>query len=1160
MTVRISMTSIRTTLLLSATLLVGLCAARETKQDPWKIRHQLVERLGAEGYRINTLTSETGHINDVLLDIRDMEVFPPSVTRLSDDNLVLIDKLLEKVDKKQKILNDEVQSLRGPLADAMSILREMVSGEAVEQMFSVIEKGDLDRINQMLGIRHHISAVWQDIDTLVSNFARASGIENLTTTDKSLETNREFFEVLRANLGIQYKEYYAQLAELKDSLVQRATPAQAKQMMRVEMKRIQEQVGEGQADVQLREKLASIRLRYNAKGVAAEVDLVIAKLDFMLGRYTQVVERVGQLPQGAAFDAARVQFTAQSLYMLEDYKRLHALGMATDLEILRGSVRNLLIWLTIESGLKIGATDDYSRLAARVEKDSSYAIHVLYSLAESFVVKQDWVNAQSVLENAQRLKPRRPVDMVAYRRVALARAQINYEMGHYEKSRDQFFALLNRNEANFEEALFGITWCYIALGDYAKAEVSLKKLINQSPQNPLAVESILTMAKRQLARAKFEWEKSRYYYSERKRLTQLLARLNTQIAAVHDSSAVDDLHKATRDVKGLLTQIENDPSPSEIDIRARYDQAVRTCELVQSYYASGSFRETVLSDEREQLLYQLDSLVLVVTQTPAQNASSGNFALQRSAIKRTKQLVQQSSVLRTRALLDRYQWERDNLDWKKTLERELLDSARAHNEQNGPDSLRKLVEMPFHARLDSLVIAGNTLDSIWYSRLTQECLGQLSRPLPENDEVFVRYQLGELYYAHENEQFVSKYTQYEDSAARYDSLMNLFHKGTIVGLPQEPVAPQLAHTGSMAQFQTALAKYPSNPLAPALLYSLAWCFSDLNRPDTAVALMERLALGWPEHEYAPQAWMYIGEFHFDNGELEDAVAAYQRVMQHPESKWFDDALYKFAWSQYRLSNPEKAISSFLALVDLGGQGGAGKVILEKESMDYIAISFSESDMTGQKGLERATKFVKRFGDEEKGTQILYELARVYKDQGRYDMSKATYRTLLKMYPTYRRNWMVESNLLALLEQDVTPRQHNDMKMQFFKDYNRTSQWAQAQTDTIVRNQADSAASEMLYDVGISYHQEALRANRKDLYEQAATAYENYIRHYPQSPKANECHYNFAEIKFSLGDYERAAEEYMAVSRRYPDSKYRETAAWNAIVASQNLLKREQAKN
>ena len=69
-------------------------------------------------------------------------------------------------------------------------------------------------------------------------------------------------------------------------------------------------------------------------------------------------------------------------------------------------------------------------------------------------------------------------------------------------------------------------------------------------------------------------------------------------------------------------------------------------------------------------------------------------------------------------------------------------------------------------------------------------------------------------------------------------------------------------------------------------------------------------------------------------------------------------------------------------------------------------------------------------------------------------------------------------------------------------------------------------------------------------------YENFIKSYPLSPHASECHYNLAEIRFSLGDYQQAAEDYIAVSMRYPDSKYRETAAWNAIVASQNLLKKE----
>jgi TolA-binding protein len=100
---------------------------------------------------------------------------------------------------------------------------------------------------------------------------------------------------------------------------------------------------------------------------------------------------------------------------------------------------------------------------------------------------------------------------------------------------------------------------------------------------------------------------------------------------------------------------------------------------------------------------------------------------------------------------------------------------------------------------------------------------------------------------------------------------------------------------------------------------------------------------------------------------------------------------------------------------------------------------------------------------------------------------------------------------------------------------------------------------MLYDAGMAYHQIALQKNDSTYYGRAAAAYRDFIGAYPRSKRANECHYNYAEILFSVGDYHQAAQEYMAVSKRYPDSKYRETAAWNAIVASQNLLKQEEIR-
>jgi TolA-binding protein len=381
-----------------------------------------------------------------------------------------------------------------------------------------------------------------------------------------------------------------------------------------------------------------------------------------------------------------------------------------------------------------------------------------------------------------------------------------------------------------------------------------------------------------------------------------------------------------------------------------------------------------------------------------------------------------------------------------------------------------------------------------------------------------------------------------------------FRSGARMELPREPVYPVLDHEKSMRRYRAAIAADSASLFGGAALYSLAWCYNDLARFDSAFTCMSTLATRYPDHPHAAQAWMFCGEYQFDKGDLKNALSAFYTVMKYPESEWFDEALYKVAWTQYRLSNPEKAISSFLALVDLGG-GRFGHSLLEKESMDYIAISFSETDISGEKGLDRAAAFARRLGDAQRGCQILHRLAQVYRDQGRHAMAKKTFEHILSSYPNFTENPAVEAELIAVIERDASTELSIDQKYDYFKKYCRRSAWAQRQPDT-VRAKADSTACSMLYTAAISFHQLALQKNNDSLYRKAIGAYTDYIDLYPATAQANECHYNLAEIQFSLGNYRQAAEEYIAVSRRYPDSKYRETAAWNAIVASQNLLKLE----
>jgi TolA-binding protein len=1138
-------------------LLSLLCSAKPLQKDDWRTRENLVTRLSGEWYKINVLTRELSNVRDIVQDMRDIELFPTEATRCSEESLVAFDKKLEFCEKKYLGLQKQVSGLKTPLADGCAILRQMVVGTPVEDMFSVLDNDDLARISQMMSIKHHVDSMWNDVDTLMTSLGNRMQIALPRRDAGGQGFDAEFFEILKANLGGKAQWYGQMLDAMKDELVKRGNDESVRQMYQVEIHRIKENLKENKTGVAIR-ALHALAARYTATGQEEEIRYLFAKSYFMQTSYDSVLTvKVGPADT-ARFNGDMLFYRVQSLYALGRYDSLWRWGQSFPLATLVGTRRNCCLWAVLESGLALGKTDHFSDLASLVVKDSSYALHVMHALARYYVQARDYQNALLVFESALRFKSERDYDRKAYQSIQLTAAQTQFEKGSYDKALSLFFALLNsEDETVFSQALFGISWCYIKLGMFQKAELSLRKLINQSPNSPLAVRALLLMGQRSLNRVQFEWEKLTFLSNAENRLAALRLQLEEKMADTMSRSARDRLAKTGSRIQDLLARFKNEKRENATSIGAMYDDAVRLSSLIQQLYATGSFQEVTFSEKREMLLHRLDSLALDVKQ--GGQAADRAFVEAKQTVSGIKQLVFKSKVFGAQARIDRFKWEKEYLDWQKGLAKKEMDGVqRAAARTKDSVALMRLSarESQLSRVMDSLVREGDRTIERWYDRLTKTCEELTSLPLDSNDEIYLRYHDAELHYAEENERYSQDYGVFETAQSKYDSLMVLFREGKIVNMPAKPPEPALVHDSSMQQYRYILRKYPHCDLAYAIRYSLAWCFNDVGRFDSAVAQMDSVAVKYPTCQYAPQAWMYIGEYMFDRAKLDLALKAYQSVLSYPESEWFDKALYKLAWAQYRLSNPEKAISSFLALVDLGDKTPTGKSLLEKESIDYIAISFSETDITGEKGLERATNFVSRFGDESKGTEILHRLATIYKEQGRFDMAQKTYRTMLKMYPDYKQSPQIESELLTVMEKSSTVEETNIRNQEFFSKYNRNGDWAKAQSDSRAVGRADSLAQNHLYDAAVSYHQLALQKSDTLLYQTAAEGYGDFIKNYPASPRAGECHYNLAEIQFSLGNYQSAAEEYMAVSRRYPDPKYKETAAWNAIVASQNLLKKE----
>ena len=1131
--------------------------AKKEKKDVWQIRETLTNRLSAEWYKIGILRNDLESISEILTDLRDFELFPEKITKLYESKIVEIDKEIEQKEKNVEEIVAGLNKLRAPLSDAIAILREMVIGEAVEDMFAIIEEGDMERISTMISSKHKIDVLWKEIDHLLKYINAQMGFAAFKT-DNSYGAEKEFFDIIKANLGQQADEYYTELNTMKDSLLIRAGDFETVKMFQIELHRIKEAIKSNKLIIAKR-KLLNMKKRYKDKRHLHLLDILLVKVYYTLGNYHSAIETIDFVPEDSSFISEKILYNIQSLYALEEYEKIWQWGKTFDFSILKGNKRNLVIWLVMESGLVIDKSADLSKLAGQMEPNNSYNLHIFHTLARLYLSNKQPKVALSIIKKALQKEPDIEIDKLAYNRILLTNAQILFELGDYRRALDSFFDLLNKGTF-FEEALFGIAWCYIELEMYKKAETTLRKLINQSPESHYSAEAILAMTKRFINKAQYEWEKTTYFAKEEKRLEDLINKLKHKTEKTKDKDKIMKYSSASIELGEHLKQLKNEKREDFSGINAQYQQALNICNLIAKHYETGSFQEISFSEKREKILHKLDSLVLALKNEGKDlNQTRTSTKQQHLGIQTIKNLVDKSFVLSTELKLSRHKWEKEYVDWEKTQlsnREKQIDELYKQEKDAAKQQVYNKEKAAITAKIDSLVAEDNNLYDYWNEKITPVLAKLVETPLDSSDEIYLRYHLGELYYENENRTFTRAFEKYEKDIAHYDSLTALFNEGKLLEIPLQPEGPILDHNKSINQFKTVISKYPNDPTLSSPKYSLAWCYNDLGKYDSAVAKMVDIAKNYSNSQFAPQAWMFLGEYHFDNTTLDSAIIAYRSVIKYPESEWFDDALYKLAWSHYRLSNPEKAISSFLALVDLGKGTASGKALLETESLDYIAISFSESDVTGENGLNRAIAFCKKIGDPEKSTQILHRLGKVYEDQGRYEMAEKSYKKLLDMYPGYKNSPLVESNLISAKTKDLPLEEANKYKLDFFRKYNRKSRWAKKQTDPKIIGVADSAAESQLYDASLTYHQIALQKNDTAAYNRATSAYNDFIHYYPSSPLANECHYNLAEILFSTGDYYKAAEEYITVSKRYPGSKYKETAAWNAIVASQNLLKQE----
>ncbi len=345
----------------------------------------------------------------------------------------------------------------------------------------------------------------------------------------------------------------------------------------------------------------------------------------------------------------------------------------------------------------------------------------------------------------------------------------------------------------------------------------------------------------------------------------------------------------------------------------------------------------------------------------------------------------------------------------------------------------------------------------------------------------------------------------------------------------------------------------------------------------------------PGSKFFAETWLRIGEYHFDfdfsEHGLSRSISAYNKVLEHPEDRNYNLALYKVAWAYYRASRYPEAMKNFWMLVqwsdDERKRTGKGSE-LRDEAIQYLGIGFAYDDWNEnqipdpQEGQPTGTQRVqdpKLLPQDRPWTSEVYQrLGYIYFDEAKYPEAVEIWKLALKRWPNDPQAPEIQDQIARAYTRHNEPENAIAARANL-SNYGEGSAWWEANKDhPVEQRHAEELAEDALINSAISHHQRAQQLRRncvanQDLelctqaqaeYGLAALAYRSYIKRYPNNPQAYELQYNLADTLYWAQNYEEAATQYAAVRDSNLDDTYLSTSA-RLVVESIKQLVDQQVK-
>ncbi|HVV88632.1 MAG TPA: tetratricopeptide repeat protein [Kofleriaceae bacterium] len=397
-----------------------------------------------------------------------------------------------------------------------------------------------------------------------------------------------------------------------------------------------------------------------------------------------------------------------------------------------------------------------------------------------------------------------------------------------------------------------------------------------------------------------------------------------------------------------------------------------------------------------------------------------------------------------------------------------------------------------------------------------------------------------------------------------------------------PTEPRIQLGESEKLYKQLLDEFPDYRRADLVRYLIGFAAKEDGREAEAMKQFQAVIEQYPSSPLYGDAWMMIGEHHFAVSEWDKAREAYEHILEDPNAPTYDLAMFKTAWCDWKLGDPDRAALRFKQVLDLAVEAERSGTAaqqrrrndLRDEALDYLVVVFTEDREISAK---EVFDFLASIGGERYSHDVLAKVAEAYVGQAEYDRAVDTFSFLIALEPdtlaaaAWQRR-IVETWLSAL----DTPSALSAIKT-LIDTYGPESPWARAQRNRDGLERSLIASEELVRTTAKNLHADAQarekashapkrpddpdaaweakykayldRQGLTGAYQLAAAGYDQYLRGFGKAPAAPELRFYRAQILFfKLQQFEAAGDEFLAVGKSAPVGPFHKDALMGAMTA------------